>query len=132
MNRLAKYYTDEEIKILQEKGFEFIEKFEQQQKGKLYKDANFMYNRTQLKQMEKAAEKYPNPLNEDDWTAEQLVEHAFQEMVDQSHYFMAIFRKIEKLEAEKTEYMNQANFWCNRYRSEKYLHEATKDKLTCL
>lgn len=128
MNRLAKYYTDEEIKILQEKGTEFIDKFEQQQKGKLYKDANFMYNRTQLKQMEKAAEKYPNPLNEDDWTAEQLVEHAFQEMVDQSHYFMAIFRKIEKLEAEKTEYMNQANFWRNRYRSEKYLHEATKDK----
>lgn len=109
--KLEKYYTPEEIEQLKAKGEEFFESFKLQQGNILYKDANFLYQRTQLKQMEKATAKYPEPLNEEDWTAEELIDHAFQELVDQSHYLTALFLKIRKLEESNEKLKGSVKFW---------------------
>jgi hypothetical protein len=117
MNQLSKYFSQEEIKALQNKGSEFIDKFEQQQRNQLYKDANFLYNRTQYKQMEKAAEKYPNPLNVNDWDADEVINHALEEMVDLSHYITLMKYKLDQLEREKKEAISQAIYWKDKYQN---------------
>lgn len=128
MKQLSKYLTAFQLHQISEKGPEFAEKLNKQLSHQLYKDANFMYNQVQLQQLVKAAEKYPNPLNEDDWTNEEMLEHGFQELVDQSHYFMMMKNRMEKLMQQLADKTNEANYWRNKYRAEKYLHEDTKDQ----
>jgi sRNA-binding regulator protein Hfq len=117
MNQLSKYLKPEEIKEIQAKGSEFIDKFEQQQRNQLYKDANFLYNRTQLKQMIKGVEKYPNPLNVNDWDSNEVINHALEEMVDLSHYITLMKYKLDQLEREKEEAISQAIYWKDKYQN---------------
>lgn len=115
MSNLTKYLKLEEIEVLKEKGEEFLGKFEKQLSNPLYKDANFLYNRTQLNQMVKAAEKYPNPLNVKDWTPEEVLNHAFEELVDQSHYLTTLKYHIDDLKAQIKKYRDDANYWKDKY-----------------
>jgi hypothetical protein len=117
MNQLSKYLKPEEIKEIQAKGSEFIDKFEKQLCNPLYREANFHYNRTQLKQMDKAAEKYDNPLNIDEWSADELVDHAFQELVDQSHYITGLGKKYRELQVSYEKLYEQAIYWKEKYQS---------------
>jgi hypothetical protein len=71
----------------------------------LYIDAQNFWNDVQRQQIMKGMEKYPEPLNPESWTFEQLIEHAMQENVDQAHYLTALREKsreqdtyIKKLE----------------------------------
>lgn len=63
----------------------------------LYDEARSYFAEVQGGQIEKGREKYPADLNEDDWTALDLIDHAMQEAVDQIHYLTALRRKIRKL-----------------------------------
>jgi hypothetical protein len=59
----------------------------------LYIDAQNFWNDVQRQQIIKGMEKYPEPLNPQSWTFEQLIEHAMQENVDQAHYLTALREK---------------------------------------
>jgi len=60
----------------------------------LYQKAREHFQRVHMAQIEKGAAKYPEPLNPASWTADQLVEHAMQENVDQMHYLTALLEWI--------------------------------------
>jgi hypothetical protein len=62
----------------------------------LYFDAHSRFLRNRSIQFDKAAAKYPEPLNPDNWTVDQLADHAAQEMVDLLHYLEAIKEKADK------------------------------------
>jgi len=115
--KITHYFSEKEWAELQEKGSEFLENFKKQQANTLYKDANFLYNRTQLKQLVKATEKYPEPLNFNSWTSDELLDHAYQELVDQSHYLTGLWSKLKKLELENAELKEHNKYWRNRYES---------------
>lgn len=127
MKQLSKYLKPEEIRDLQEKGPEFLEKFEKQLSNPLYKDANHLYNRVQIKQLEKAAEKYPNPLNTDDWSNAKMINHALEEMVDLSHYITMIKKRMIEMEIEINDYKKMADYWRNKYRQMKFTYEMNVD-----
>lgn len=112
---MTKYFTYEELAELEKKGPKFLEDLKLQEKNRLYKDANFLFQRTQYKQMFKATEKYPEPLNPDSWTADELVDHAFQELVDQSHYLTALLLKVRQLESEVKENKKMAIYWRDKF-----------------
>lgn len=61
----------------------------------LYFDAHRRFLRNRSIQFDKAAAKYPEPLNPDNWTVNQLADHAAQEMVDLLHYMEALRVKAE-------------------------------------
>lgn len=63
----------------------------------LYDEARSYFAEVQEGQIEKGRKKYPADLNEDNWTALDLIDHAMQEAVDQIHYLTALRRKIRKL-----------------------------------
>ena len=86
---------------------EYRERLRSQMLHPLYQDTLDYYKHVQSEQTQKAARKYPTPLNPAEWGGEKLVRHAFEELVDQSHYLTAmleVFRemqsRIEHLEAE--------------------------------
>lgn len=56
--------------------------------------------KTQQAQIEKGAEKYPEPFTPSSWSNEQLVEHAIQENVDQLHYIVGMKERMEQQEQE--------------------------------
>jgi hypothetical protein len=117
MANLSKYLKPEEIKEIQAKGSEFIDKFEKQMSNQLYRDANFLYNRVQLKQMEKATEKYENPLNSSDWSSDEIVNHALEEMVDLSHYITLVKYRFDEYKKEIEDLTEMANYWKIKYKS---------------
>jgi uncharacterized protein (DUF3084 family) len=53
--------------------------------------------RTKAEQLVKASEKYPEPLNPESWTGEQLADHAFQEVFDLTSYITGMKIKFEKM-----------------------------------
>lgn len=65
----------------------------------LYMRAKQIWERVRIEQIDKGEKKYPEPLNPDSWTAQQLIEHGIQENVDQLHYFVALLDKVEKMES---------------------------------
>lgn len=127
MKQLTKYLKDEEIASLEAKGPEFLEKFEKQLSNPLYKDANHLYNRVQIKQLAKAATKYPNPLNEDDWTNSEMIDHALEEIIDLSHYVTMIKKRMIDLEMKIDDKEKMATYWRNKYRQIKYMYENDVD-----
>lgn len=70
----------------------------------LYKRARMWWLKTQVEQMEKGLEKYGRPLDPQEWTSEQLVEHIMQESVDLVHYVMALREKCNELERRLSKY----------------------------
>lgn len=113
--RMERLLSPEELEMIAEKGTKFLEDFKLQQSNKLYKDANYLYQRTQLKQLVKATEKYPQPLTDDDYTSEELIDHAFQELVDQSHYLTSLYNKVKKLELEVSRLKESSKYWRTMY-----------------
>lgn len=79
---------------------EFDYKLAQAYNTAVYKNARATYEKTQKQQIEKGLLKYPEPLNPDVWTIGELVQHAFDELVDLSHYIQALAEK--EVAANKT------------------------------
>jgi hypothetical protein len=79
------------------------DKIEQQRKHYLYKRANELHTETKEEQFVKAAQKYPEPLEPDHWSALQCGRHAFQELIDLEHYVTMQLIKNERLEAANEE-----------------------------
>lgn len=66
----------------------------------VYVEALDMYIKTQSAQIEKGMKKYPEPLNHSSWSIDELAQHAFDELVDQSHYIKALQFKGKQLEGQ--------------------------------
>lgn len=115
MNALEKYLTAEELEIINKKPGLLVDILRNHLTHPLYKAANFAWQRTQIQQIVKGAEKYPEPLNPDSWTAKQLVEHALQENVDQVHYLVSLGEKVEELEKLADKYKEDAIYWKKKY-----------------
>lgn len=75
----------------------------------LYVDARRMYEDTQKRQINKGLEKYPEPLNADSWSIDDLVQHAFDELVDQSHYIIALKFKSDRMKKELKSALHMVN-----------------------
>jgi hypothetical protein len=76
---------------------------EKQRQHYLYKRANELHIETKEGQLIKAAQKYPEPLEPDHWSALQCGLHAFQEIIDLEHYVTMQLIKNERLEATNEE-----------------------------
>lgn len=61
-----------------------------------YKEAHQIWQDIQQEQIRKGAEKYPLPFNPDNWTENELLQHAMQENVDQVHYMYGMYLKIKQ------------------------------------
>jgi hypothetical protein len=66
----------------------------------IYDRAKELWANVQREQIEKGMEKYGTPLNPDDWTNEQLLNHAVQENVDQMHYMTSLYEKLSSTTTE--------------------------------
>jgi predicted phage-related endonuclease len=84
------------------------ELIEQQINHYLYKRADELHSKTKLEQLTKAANKYPEPLEPDHWSALQCGRHAFQELIDLEHYVTMQLIKNERLE-ENIKELEQEN-----------------------
>jgi hypothetical protein len=118
MINFEKYLKPEEMSELKKAISEqpgLLTKIEQHMSNQLYKDANFAWQRTQVKQIIKGAEKYPEPLNPFSWTGTELVEHALQESVDQVHYLTGLLAQVKELELWADKYKSDAEYWRKRY-----------------
>jgi hypothetical protein len=115
MKQLEKYLTQDELNELAGKP-KLLEKLHTHLSNPLYKEANFNWQRTQLQQIIKGAEKYSEPLNSASWTGQQLIEHAMQENIDQAHYLTALGEKIKELEKALQKANSDTVFWIKKYR----------------
>lgn len=79
---------------------ELERRLQEQKDHPLYKNAYTKFKRVQSAQREKAARKYPEPLNPAVWGAQKLIQHAFEELVDQAHYLTAIEEVTKALQKE--------------------------------
>lgn len=79
------------------------ERIEQQRNHYLYKRSEELDAVAKEQQIVKGAEKYPEPLEPDSWTALQGAEHAFQELHDLKQYVTLQLIKNERLEARVKE-----------------------------
>jgi hypothetical protein len=114
MKQLEKYLTQDELNELAGKP-KLLEKLHTHLSNPLYKEANFNWQRTQLQQIIKGAEKYNEPLNPASWTGAQLIEHAMQENIDQAHYLTAIGEKVKELEKALQKANTDALYWRKKY-----------------
>lgn len=115
MNALEKYLTAEELEVINKKPGLLVDILRHHLTHPLYKAANFAWQRTQIQQIVKGAEKYPEPLNPASWTAKQLVEHALQENVDQVHYLVSLGEKVEELESKLQKETENTKYWRDKY-----------------
>jgi hypothetical protein len=76
-----------------------------------YKEAKDFWNATRAEQIEKGAEKYPEPFNPDSWTNEELAQHAMQENVDQAHYITGMRDRMRKQETILCKVRMLINAW---------------------
>jgi hypothetical protein len=123
MKQLEKYFTQDELNELAGKP-KLLEKLHTHLSNPLYKEANFNWQRTQLQQIIKGAEKYNEPLNPASWTGQQLIEHAMQENIDQAHYLTALGEKVKELEKALQKANSDTSYWRKRYTEVK--HELTE------
>jgi hypothetical protein len=65
----------------------------------LYTHANMLEAEAEAGQNEKAAAKYPEPLNPANWSGRQLVRHGMEELVDLKRYLAALDCKFSQQEA---------------------------------
>lgn len=86
---IAKQMQEETERKVQE----FKDNVQRQNEHKLYLNAEEGFMRTAAQQNIKAALKYPEPLNPDNWTVEALVQHIRGELVDANRYAEALQEK---------------------------------------
>ena len=65
-----------------------------------YKKALALFTSTQKAQIEKGLAKYPEPFNPHNWTTEELLNHALEEVVDCTHYLVGLKEVLDKKDEE--------------------------------
>jgi hypothetical protein len=95
--KLMDMLTPEQIEQL--KGLN-IKTIEAHFSNPIYLKADAMAQEVRRDQIIKGAQKYDEPLNPASWTPKQLIQHAFQENIDQQHYLAALQEKFEAMERE--------------------------------
>lgn len=65
---------------------------------RFYQDVNDYREKIRVGQILKGAQKYPEPFTTASWSNEEIIAHAMQENVDQSHYIYAAFERMQVLE----------------------------------
>lgn len=63
-----------------------------------YKTARAVWLSVQNKQIQKGAEKYPNPFDPGEWSNDELANHALEENVDQAHYIVGMKQRMNEQE----------------------------------
>lgn len=64
-----------------------------------YKKARDLWERTQVGQIIKGLQKYPEPFNPHSWTAKELLDHALEESVDLVHYLVGLKDLVDEKDA---------------------------------
>lgn len=78
-----------------------------------YKDANEFREKIRIGQIVKGSRKYPEPFTTASWSNQEIIEHAMQENVDQTHYIYAALERMQTLQNELGE-MEDKNQWLNK------------------
>jgi DNA-binding protein H-NS len=90
----------------------------------LYVRAKEMFENIRIRQIQKGAEKYPEPLNPKSWSIKQLTEHGLMELADLLHYIVALLEKAEALEQRVKELENIETY----YEHEKQLRKDAENR----
>src|SRR5574342_641141 len=65
-----------------------------------YKKARDLWMETQVNQIIKGLDKYPEPFNPRSWSPQQLLNHALEEAVDLTHYLVGLKELLDDKDAE--------------------------------
>lgn len=92
---IENFLTPQQIEMLQEpqqaeRLKELIEQYQRHHNNPVYVEAREQFLATQQQQINKGAEKYPEPLNPASWSVKELAQHAFEEAADLTHYIKAL------------------------------------------
>jgi hypothetical protein len=68
-----------------------------------YKQANDYREKIRIGQIVKGSKKYPEPFTTSSWSIEEIIEHAMQENVDQTHYIYAALERMQVLQNDLRE-----------------------------
>lgn len=75
-----------------------------------YAEADQYRQDVRKEQINKGAEKYPEPFNPHSWTARQLLRHAMQENVDQAHYIYGLYEQTDRISHELIDIISKLTF----------------------
>lgn len=64
-----------------------------------YKTSRDLFIEIQAKQIHKGFSKYGEVFNPQKWSAEELLNHAMEEAVDEQHYLVGIYMKLKEWES---------------------------------
>ncbi|SMQ75914.1 hypothetical protein SAMN05444673_2564 [Bacillus sp. OV166] len=78
-----------------------------------YQDANQYREKVRVGQIVKGSKKYPEPFTTASWSNEEIIEHAMQENVDQTHYIYAALERMQALQNDLRE-LEEENIWLNK------------------
>ncbi|MCG5104416.1 hypothetical protein [Oceanobacillus alkalisoli] len=68
-----------------------------------YKKVDKLVDDVRLMQLQKGAEKYPEPFTPSNWTGKELAIHALQELRDGQVYVVGLLERIEELETHSSQ-----------------------------
>lgn len=75
----------------------YVDQVRRHHANPLYTEARELFKSTQVVQIDKGVGKYPEPLNSQIWTLDELVEHTMMEMVDGIHYITGMKSKARDI-----------------------------------
>ncbi len=94
-----------------------MDKLKRQLEHPFYKESDQFREGIKMATLKKAAEKYPEPFNQSNWTIKQLAEHAMAENYDQQNYIFGMYERMQQLEKEVEFHKTEAEYW--RLKAEK-------------
>lgn len=68
------------------------------EENEVYDKAKRAIFEAQIKQVAYGLEKYPEPLNHENWSAVEAIDHIIEESVDKLHYLVMLKIKLEEME----------------------------------
>lgn len=137
-------FSDLRMGLFVRKQKESAENLKRHMEHPFYREAAEKMERIRQGQIAKGAEKYPEPFNPDDWTDEQLEEHALMEVADLIHYIPGMGDRMRKLRAlvddlelangilkdEAKSWQESSSEWRKEAKEWEQLFEAAQEKAT--
>jgi hypothetical protein len=80
-----------------------------------YKKVDEVTEQIKLEQIQKGAEKYPEPFTPDSWTIEQLATHILQELRDAQVYAVGMLDRMEKQKKEIELYKQALEYYATNH-----------------
>lgn len=88
-----KRYTENQLKHLAHPFYDEVENYREE---------------VRMRQILKGADKYPEPFKPENYSAEELLQHAMEENVDQGHYIYGLHEKLEQEREMRNESIDSA------------------------